>query len=81
MSSIRLRGEYIKHRQGLTDRELEVITLVAEDLCNKTIARKLHLEVQTVKTHIKHANVKLGTRSRVGLTLWFIRKQNRRYLN
>lgn len=80
MNINKLRGEPIKHGQGLTNRELEVVILVAEDLCNKTIARKLNLEVQTVKTHIKHANRKLGTRSRVGLTLWAIGKKNRRYL-
>jgi len=74
---IRLHGE---HKQGLTNRELEVVTLVAKDLCNKLIARELHLEVQTVKTHIKHARCKLGIRSRVGLALWVIGKKTRRYL-
>ncbi len=57
------RGEYI----GLTDREREVITLVAMEKTNEEIAMALSLSVQTVKTHRKRLMAKLDVRSTAGL--------------
>lgn len=37
---------------GLTARELEIATLVAEGLSNKEIARRLHITLATVKNHV-----------------------------
>lgn len=48
----------------LTDREREVLTLVARGLSNREIARWLSLSVETVKTHVKRIFVKLGVRDR-----------------
>lgn len=58
-----MRGEYI----GLTDREREVITLVAMEKTNEEIAMALGLSVQTVKTHRKRLMAKLDVRSTAGL--------------
>lgn len=49
---------------SLTERESEVLTLVARGLSNDEIADQLHLSVETVKTHVKHVYTKLGTRDR-----------------
>jgi DNA-binding NarL/FixJ family response regulator len=38
---------------GLTSRELEVLTLLAEGASNKTIARRLGISVHTVKFHVR----------------------------
>ena len=38
---------------ALTNRELEVMNLIAEGLSNKEIAESLHMTVNTVKSHIK----------------------------
>lgn len=49
---------------GLTDRERDVLVLLAGGRSNKTLARELGLSVSTVKTHLHNAFRKLGARSR-----------------
>ncbi len=50
---------------ALTDREKQVLKLVANGLSNKMIARKLDIAEGTVKVHVKRVLNKLGMRSRV----------------
>jgi DNA-binding NarL/FixJ family response regulator len=47
-----------------SDRELEVLTLVARGLTNRAIARQLHISEATVKTHLVHVFAKLGVDDR-----------------
>ena len=54
---------------GLTDREREVLALVAYGLSNEEIAERLHLSPLTVKTHINRAMTKLGVRDRAQLVV------------
>ncbi|MFI6084744.1 response regulator [Streptomyces sp. NPDC051217] len=49
---------------GLTARESEVLSLVAEGLSNHEIARRLHIGAATVKTHINNIFAKAGVRDR-----------------
>ena len=51
--------------EPLTERELEVLRLVAEGDSNQDIARKLVVSLATVKTHINHIFGKLDAESRV----------------
>src|SRR4051794_17045713 len=51
--------------EPLTERELEVLHLVAEGDSNQDIARKLVVSLATVKTHINHIFSKLDAESRV----------------
>jgi serine/threonine-protein kinase len=43
----------------LTDRELEVLSLIAEGHSNESISRKLFLSTKTVETHVRHILLKL----------------------
>ncbi|NUK72317.1 response regulator transcription factor [Streptomyces lunaelactis] len=49
---------------GLTAREGEVLTLIAEGLTNTDIARRLHISTATVKTHINNLFAKTGIHDR-----------------
>lgn len=53
-----------KSRYGLSDREVEVVTLVAEGLANKEIAAKLFVSEHTVKDHLKNIMRKMNAASR-----------------
>jgi len=50
---------------GLSEREQEVLRLVARGLSNQEIADELYLGVETVKTHVRNVLAKLGARDRV----------------
>ncbi|WP_416979264.1 response regulator [Streptomyces sp. T028] len=51
-------------RAQLTDREAEVLRLMAQGMSNAEIAEALFLGVQTVKTHVSSTLAKLGARDR-----------------
>jgi DNA-binding NarL/FixJ family response regulator len=51
--------------ESLTERELEVLRLIAEGASNQEIARKLVVSLATVKTHANHIFGKLEAESRV----------------
>jgi LuxR family maltose regulon positive regulatory protein len=51
--------------EPLTEREMEVLRLIAAGLSNREIAQELVIAVSTVKTHINHIYGKLDAKSRI----------------
>jgi DNA-binding NarL/FixJ family response regulator len=75
----RLIAEFVRHSLpaqrpartlvGITDREREVLTLIARGLSNSEIEHHLHLSRGTVKTHIGRLLTKLDARDRAQLVI------------
>ena len=62
-----------RHESGLTDRELEIVRLVASGYKNKEVGATLTISERTVKTHLTNIFQKLGVRDRVGLVMYALR--------
>ena len=59
--------------EALTDRETDVLRLLARGLANKEIAQHLSIGEKTVKTHVSHILSKLGVASRTQAALYAAR--------
>ncbi|MEU1620593.1 response regulator [Streptomyces sp. NPDC008238] len=57
----------------LTEREREVLSLIAEGRSNREIARALVLSEKTVKTHVSNILMKLDLSDRTQAALWAVR--------
>src|SRR5713101_3272704 len=57
----------------LSDREREILRLVATGASNKDIARQLTISPNTVKVHLRNIFAKIGSASRTEATLYAIR--------
>ncbi len=58
-----------KLQRVLTDRELEVLTMVARGMSNAEIAEELIISPATAKTHVAHLLTKLDARDRIQLVI------------
>jgi DNA-binding NarL/FixJ family response regulator len=56
--------------QTLSERELQVIELVAAGLTNQEISEKLEISKRTVDNHISNILIKTATDNRVALVRW-----------
>ena len=59
----------------LTDREMNVLRLIATGLSNKQIAAQLFISEETVKVHIRNLLRKLNVHSRVAATVLYFQQQ------
>ena len=64
--------ELQKPEVSLTEREGEVLNLLAKGLTNKDIAQSLILSVRTVEAHLRSIYGKLGVASRTEAALWAV---------
>ena len=55
----------MKMRPSLSEREIEIVRLVAKGFSNDELAERLHLSPETIKAHLRHVYEKLGVESRV----------------
>lgn len=58
---------------ALSDRELDILRLLAQGLTNKDIAQALFLSVRTVDAHLRSIFTKLSLRSRTEAALWAVK--------
>jgi non-specific serine/threonine protein kinase len=63
-------GPRTSHALGISEREIDVVRLVASGLSNKEIAGRLHLSVRTVESHVRHVLTKTGMVNRTQLATW-----------
>lgn len=57
-------------RDGLSEREVQILTAIAAGMSNEEIARELFIGVNTVKTYIRTTYRKIGTKTRPKALLW-----------
>jgi HD-GYP domain-containing protein (c-di-GMP phosphodiesterase class II) len=55
---------------GLTEREVDVLRLIARGRSNKQVAHQLGISAKTVGTHVEHIYAKAGVTTRAGATLF-----------
>ncbi len=67
-------GEERDSYSGLTEREREILKLVAEGLTNHQIAERLFISPKTVDTHRTHIMDKLNLHSRAELVKYAMRR-------
>jgi HD-GYP domain-containing protein (c-di-GMP phosphodiesterase class II) len=63
------RAPKLERPAGLTEREAEVVALLARGLLTKQVARQLGISAKTADSHIQNAYRKLGVSTRAGATL------------
>jgi DNA-binding NarL/FixJ family response regulator len=63
-NAVAVRLAEFPERSELTERELEVLQLVAKGLSNKQVARVIERTDETVKIHLKNVFTKLGVADR-----------------
>ncbi len=61
--------------EALTDRELEIVKLIAQGTTNEQIAQKLFISKRTVSTHINNINGKLNLKNRAQLVHYAIQNK------
>jgi DNA-binding CsgD family transcriptional regulator len=57
---------------GLSDREVEVLRLIAQGYANRQIAERLAISPHTAGHHVRHIYDKIGVSSRAAATLFAI---------
>ncbi|MFC8796700.1 HD domain-containing phosphohydrolase [Promicromonospora sp. NPDC057138] len=66
------RSPRVMHPCDLTDREIQVVGLLARGLQTKQVARRLGISVKTADSHIQNAYGKIGVSSRAAATLFAV---------
>jgi two-component system, NarL family, nitrate/nitrite response regulator NarL len=70
IATLAAQGKNEPSLSRLTPREHEIVLLIEEGLSNKQIARRLQIELTTVKNHVHHILEKLGVGGRDAVAAW-----------
>jgi DNA-binding NarL/FixJ family response regulator len=63
-------GPVVQPIEPLTEREEQVLAVVASGHTNSEVAKELHITLSTVKSHIASLMAKIGARNRVEIAIW-----------
>lgn len=74
-SSVNLKLNEEVRSNSLSKREIEVIFLIKEGLCNSEIAEKLDLSIKTVENHVRSILKKLDAKNRTDAVVIAIKSQ------
>jgi DNA-binding NarL/FixJ family response regulator len=74
-SRVMMADDHVIFCHGLSDREKQVVLLVAEGRRNKEIGEVLSISEQTVKNHLRNIFDKLGVSDRLELALYAIHQR------
>lgn len=69
------KGVSVPTDRRVSRREMEVLALVSEGLCNKKVADRLGIQEQTVKNHMARLMGKVGVNTRLELAIYAIRRR------
>jgi DNA-binding NarL/FixJ family response regulator len=69
-----LRSPGPRAAELLTDREREVLALVAQGLSNREIAKRLGISERTARNHVSNILLRLGLASRTQAALWAVQR-------
>jgi two-component system NarL family response regulator len=69
------RAEERPYHPRLTEREMEVLKLVAQGMTNREIGKSLHISENTVKNHIRNILEKLHLNSRMEAVIYAVREK------
>jgi two-component system, NarL family, response regulator NreC len=72
IAALSASGRVVLQDEEISEREKEVLQLVALGLTNKEIAEKLYISSHTVITHRKNITSKLGIKTIAGLTVYAV---------
>ncbi|HWC25657.1 MAG TPA: HD domain-containing phosphohydrolase [Solirubrobacteraceae bacterium] len=64
----------VERPAGLTEREVEVVRLLARGLQTKQVARRLGVSAKTADRHVQNAYAKIGVSTRAGATLFAMQR-------
>ena len=74
MNRIQMKQQHFLH-EDLTQRELEVLLLIAQGKSNQEIADELFITLKTVKTHVSNILSKLEVEDRTQATIYAFKHQ------
>lgn len=74
LNRFRQAREEIKPHEELTEREMEVLKLIAKGKSNQEVADELFIGVKTVKFHVTHILAKLGVEDRTQAAIYAVKR-------